>query len=184
LDATIYYNDYEHLIGLTAPGAAVIHRSPFYVNVPEYFVNVGGGQTHGLEVLLKYSPVRRWTLSTGITELRGTSVASASHPAVATSARQQVNVLSKLDLTRNINFDAAYYYYDAIPNALPPVNRVDVGASTKPVQGFTFSVWGRNVLSDRHQEAIPQIFNGGEIRRSVVFKLMWESNPDQGKGTP
>jgi iron complex outermembrane receptor protein len=183
-DATIYYNDYEHLIGLTAPGAAIIHASPLYINVPEYFVNVGDGQTHGLEIFLKYAPVRRWTLSTGITELRGNSVASASHPAVATSARQQLNVLSKLDLTRHINFDAAYYYYDAIPNALPPVNRVDVGVSTKPIKGFTFSVWGRNLLRDRHREAIPQIFNGGEIRRSVVFKLMWESNPDRGKNTP
>ena len=47
----------------------------------------------------------------------------------------------------------------------PPVNRVDVGVSTKPIKGFTFSVWGRNLLRDRHREAIPQIFNGGEIRR-------------------
>jgi iron complex outermembrane receptor protein len=180
LDATIYYNDYEHLIGLTAPEAAVIHPSPFYVNVPEYFVNVGGGQTHGLEVLLKYSPVRRWTLSTGITELRGTSAASASHPAVATSAKQQVNILSKLDLTRNINLDAAYYYYDAIPNALPPVNRIDVGVSTKPINGFTFSVWGRNLLRDRHREAIPQIFNGGGD--SPVGRLQTYVGVESGPG--
>ena len=95
-----------------------------------------------------------------------------------------VNVQSKLDLTHHLNFDAAYYYYDAIPNALPPVHRVDVGVSTIPIRGFTFSIWGRNLQQDRHQEVIPQFFSGGEIRRSVTFKLTWESNPDQGKSIP
>lgn len=60
---------------------------------------------------------------------------------------------SRLDLTQHLNFDTAYYYYDAIPHTLPPGNRVDVGLSSKPIHGFTFSVWGRNLQTDRHQEA-------------------------------
>ncbi len=87
LDATIYYNKYDHLIGLGAPGTGIVNSSPFYVDVPEYFSNVGGGQTHGLELLLKYSPIRRWTLSTGITELRGTSAPGVTYFAASEQSK-------------------------------------------------------------------------------------------------
>jgi hypothetical protein len=87
-------------------------------------------------------------------------------------------------LTQHVNLDASYYYYDAISRTLPPVNRVDVGVSSKPIDGFTFSVWGRNVQADQHQEAVPFLVGGGDIRRAVVFKLMWESGKDNGKAKP
>lgn len=185
LDAAIYYNDFDRLIGNGPPGAPVINPSPFYVDLPVPFSNLGTGQTHGMELYLSYSPARRWTISTGITELRGNSVPGVvagvgdSGSVVGGDPRQQVSFQSKLDLTHNLNFDAAYYYYDAIPQALPPVNRVDVGLSTKPIRGFTFSVWGRNLQTDRHQEATSFVLPAGEIRRSVVFKMLWESGSDR-----
>ncbi len=77
-------------------------------------------------------------------------------------------------LTRRLNLDANWYHYNAIAGQLPLVNRVDVGASTNPIRGFTFSVWGRNLQQDRHVEAIPQTLLGGEIRRSLTFKIVWE----------
>jgi iron complex outermembrane recepter protein len=184
LDAAVYYNKYSRLLGLGSPGVGIVNPSPLYVDVPEYIGNVGGGQSHGLELSLEYTPVRRWTVSTGITELRGNSAAAVTYPAVASNPRYQANIQSKLNLTQHLNLDAAYYYYDAVPNGIPPINRVDVGVSTIPIRGFSFSVWGRNLQQDHHQEAIPQYFSGGEIRRSVAFKLVWESNPDEGKGAP
>jgi iron complex outermembrane receptor protein len=188
VDATIYYNQYDRLIGTGSPAAGIVNSSPFYVDVPEYFANVGGGQTHGLELQIKYIPVRRWILSTGITELRGVSAAGTLYPAAASDPRHMVNVQSKIDLTPHVHLDAAYYYNDAISNSLlgatPPLNRVDVGVSTTPIRGFTFSVWGRNLQQNRHKEAIPQFFSGGEIRRSIAFKLIWESRTDHTKGTP
>ena len=178
VDAAIYYNSYSRLLGLSAPGAAIINPSPLYVDLPVSVYNAGGGQTHGLELSLNYAPIRRWALSTAITELRGTSVANAGFPAVAANPEHQLNVQSRLDLMRYLNFDAAYYYYDAIHGALPTVNRVDVGVSTKNMRGFTYSVWGRNLQQDRHVEAIPQTLLSGEIRRSVVFKMTWEPKRD------
>ncbi|HKN59838.1 MAG TPA: hypothetical protein VJW93_01585, partial [Candidatus Acidoferrales bacterium] len=93
---------------------------------------------------------------------------------VANNTRQQVNVQSRLDLTRHLNFDSTWYHYNAILGELPLINRVDVGVSTNPFHGFTFSVWGRNLQQDRHVETIPQVFLAGEIRRSVAFKIRWE----------
>jgi iron complex outermembrane receptor protein len=180
-DAVIYYNEYSRLTGLSAPGPMVVNPSPFYIDIPLFVDNGNRGQTHGLELSLKYAPVRRWTLSTEITELRGTSTPSVGFPAVANNPKQQINVQSRLDLTRHLNFDAAFYHYNAISGELPLVNRVDVGVSTKPIRGCIFSVWGRNLQQDRHMEAIPQTILGGDIRRSVVFKLLWEPSDNGGK---
>jgi iron complex outermembrane recepter protein len=182
LDGAIYYNDFIGLIG-NSPGAPVIHPSPFYISIPLTFNNLGPGQTHGLELYLKYTPIKKWTISTGITQLRGNSVSNLIVPPATNDPRQQVNVQSRLDLTRHVNFDAAYYYSDAIPPALPPLNRVDVGVSTKSIRGFTFSVWGRNLQAARHPEETTFILPAGEIRRSVVFKLIWEPNAEQKQAT-
>lgn len=179
-DGTIYYNHYDHLASQSAPGAPVITTSPLYVDIPVYDLSTAQGQTHGLDAFVNYTPVRRWRLSTGLTELYGSSTAGVGFPAAAFNPKHQVNVQSRLDLTRDLNFDAAYYYYDAIAGALPTVNRVDLGVSTNSVAGFTLSVWGRNLQEQREQQAIAHTFLGGEIRRSVVFKLIWESNSNQG----
>jgi iron complex outermembrane receptor protein len=175
LDAAVFYNQYDRLGGLGPPGTPVVNPSPFFIDIPINVVNEEGGQTHGLELFLKYTPVRRWTLSAGITELRGASPAGTGFPAVANNPLHEANLQSKLDLTKFLHLDAAYYYNDAVTGLLPPLNRVDVGLSTKPLHGFTLSVWGRNLQQDRHQEAIPQSFVGGWIRRSVAFKVIWES---------
>jgi iron complex outermembrane receptor protein len=181
-DATLYYNAYDKLLGPTTPGAPIINLAPFYIDVPLNYTNAGGGQTHGLEAYLQYKPIQRWTLSTGITELRGNSVPGLVVAASANDPRHIVTLGSKFDLTQRLNFDAAYYYYDAIAHMLPPVNRVDIGLSTKPIHGFTFSAWGRNLQAGRHQEATSFLLPAGEIQRSVAFKLIWQSNVDSGGG--
>jgi iron complex outermembrane receptor protein len=181
-DATLYYNAYDKLLGPTTPGAPVINPAPFYIDVPLTYTNAGGGQTHGLEAYLHYKPIHRWTLSTGITELRGNSVPGLVVAASTNDPRHIVTLDSKLDLTQRLNFDAAYYYYDAIAHMLPPVNRVDIGISTKPIHGFTLSAWGRNLQAGRHQEATSFLLPAGEIRRSVAFKLIWKSNVGSGGG--
>jgi iron complex outermembrane recepter protein len=182
LDTTLYYNAYDNLLGPTTPGVPIINPVPFYIDVPLTYTNAGGGQTHGLELYLQYKPIHRWTLSTGITELRGNSAPGLVVSASSNDPRHIVTLGSKFDLTQRLNFDAAYYYYDAIAHTLAPVNRVDIGISTKTINGFTFSAWGRNLQAGRHQEATPFLLPAGEIRRSVIFKIMWQSNVNPGSG--
>jgi iron complex outermembrane recepter protein len=185
VDLAVFYNAYYRLIGSGAIGAPMVNPSPFYIDLPYFFANVGGGQTHGLELYVRYAPLQRWTVSAAITELRGTSDSRAMLSATGSNPRHQVNFQSRYNLTNLLNFDAAYYYYNTLPPAppggyalpsWPPVNRVDVGLSTNPRRGFSFSVWGRNLQSDRHQEANGAFFPAGQIPRSVVFTLSWESH--------
>jgi iron complex outermembrane receptor protein len=184
LDATAYYNAYDGLAAFSAPGAPIANPSPFFIDVPVHAINEGAAQTHGLELFAKYAPVRRWTVSAGITELRGASPLETGFPAVANNPLHEVNAQSKLDLTQFVNFDAAYFYNDAISHELPPLNRVDLGLSTQPIHGFTISVWGRNLQQARHQEAIPQTELGGDVRRSVIFKVIWEPDEASRKSAP
>lgn len=177
LDAAAYYNGYNRLSGLSA-GTPIVNPSPFYVDLPALVTSVDRGQTHGLEVALSYAPIRRWTLSASITELRGGSTPSTGFPAVANNPLQQFAVQSRLNLTRQLNLDANWYHYNAVSGRLPLVNRADVGLSTNPIRGFSFSVWGRNLQADRHVEAIPQTLLVGEVRRSLIFKILWEPHND------
>jgi iron complex outermembrane recepter protein len=184
LDATAYYNAYDGLAAFSAPGVPIVNPSPFFIDIPVHAINEEGAQTHGLEIFAKYTPVRRWTISAGITELRGTSPLETGFPAVANNPLHEANAQSKLDFAQFVNFDVSYFYDDAISHQLPPLNRVDLGLSTKPIHGFTFSVWGRNLQQERHQEAIPQTELGGDVRRSVILKVIWEPDERSRKSAP
>jgi hypothetical protein len=69
--------------GLSSPGAPIILPSPFFTDLPDQAINEAGAQTQGLEFFARYTPVRRWTVSVGMTELRGTSAPGTGFAAVA-----------------------------------------------------------------------------------------------------
>jgi len=176
-------------VHIGAEGAPIVHLNPLYVQVPVPWQNLGPGQTHGAELYAKITPVSRWQLAVGVTEVRGNSVnrgGSLNRP-VANTPRHQFNVQSRLDLTRYLGFDSALYHYGGIPldqqivaaQNLRAHNRVDCGLSLHGIRGFTFSVWGRDLGSGRHPESLPALFTttGSYVQHSVAFSLMWQSSP-------
>jgi len=175
-DLAAFYNHYDQLINVGPPGPPEVLSS--YIEIPLQFRNSGTGQTHGLGLFTELRPVGRWSLSAGLTETRG--VATAGTEGVDTP-RHILNLQSRLDLTRHFNFDANYYYYDAISELkLPPLNRVDVGFSSNRISGFTLSIWGRNLQSAHHLEnnTGEPYFPAGEVRRALVLELMWRSSTE------
>jgi iron complex outermembrane receptor protein len=193
IDLALFYNSYGQLVGSGAEGQPFINPYPFFIGVPVPFANLGNGQTHGLEIYGKYTPWRRWTLSAGLTELRGNSVAGLEAPAIAQDPRHQFNVQSRLSLTSHLNADANYYYYSAMNGfttglsglqKLDSINRLDVGFSTQPYHGFSLSFWGRNLASAYHPETSGYAFINGEVPRSFVFRVIWESRaPEKNANT-
>ena len=180
LDAALYYNQYDRLSGSVA-GPPIINPSPPYIDIPETVQNFDRGQTHGLELAINYAPFRRWTLEGSVTLLRGTSTPGTGFPAVTENPVQQYALQSRLNLTRSLNLDSVWYHYDGIEREVPVLNRADVGLSTNPWRGFSFSAWGRNLQQDHHFEGIATNALAGEIRRSLVFKVIWEP---QGAASP
>ncbi len=170
-DLSTFYNHYDGLINPGPPGAPIVF--PTYIEIPLVSINSGNGQTHGLELSAEIKPTSRWSLLTVITEIRGT--APPGFQGVDTP-RHILNVQSRFNITRHVEFDSTYYYVDAISElGVPPVNRVDVGLSARKIDGFTFSIWGRNLQSAYHLEnnSGEPYFPAGEVRRSLALKLMW-----------
>lgn len=151
-------------------------------------MNSGGAQTHGAELSAKWAPLARWQISTGITELRGSRVATTTSP------RHQFSIQSRVDLTKDLKLDSALYHYNAtqptvlynVPTpvfGVPTSNRVDLGFTWQTAHGLSLTLWGRNLQSDHH----PEVSNGGfsvpnqygDVRRSVVLRLAWESSPEK-----
>ena len=192
LDADVFYNHYDKLInlnlyGIGSGGAPVINTNPLFVEIPVPWENIGPGQTHGAELSARFSPVSRWQLAVGVTEVRGNSfnLGGSLNQPVANTPRHQFNIQSRFDLTRHLAFDSALYHYGGIPldrvfvasQGVPTHNRLDLGLSVRGISGLTFSVWGRDLATDRHAESLPALFTtrGSYVRRSVGFTLSWES---------
>jgi len=176
-DISAYYDHYTKLIVPGTPGAPIIF--PDYIEIPVPVENADRGQTHGMELSLQARPFDRWQINAGLTELRGVSTVQGAQ-GVATP-HHLMFFQSRFNLNRTLHFDSNYFYTDALPELkLPTLNRVDVGFSTRAFSGFTFSVWGRNLQSARHLESNSSepYFPAGEIRRSVVLKLTWQSKSE------
>lgn len=179
-DLALYYNDYSNLI--TELQAHTVANSPLLQTT---FVNVGRAQSHGAELSVKWRPVRHWTLSPGVTELRGSPNAAAVNP------RHEFNVQSRVDMPHGLEFDSGLYHYSALPvqasqvfgvpdAGVSTLNRVDIGVAWHATSQWTFAVWARNLQSEQHVESLPSILVGpaGEVPRSFVFKVTWQQKTE------
>ncbi|HEX6802653.1 MAG TPA: TonB-dependent receptor [Terriglobales bacterium] len=179
LDLAAFYNAYDNLI-VQRPSFA---RTPAGLLLEYTYVNGGRAQSHGAELSAQWRPVHRWTLSGGITETRGSADALQANP------RHLFNLQSQLLLNRRFEFNTAWYHYGAVPlgsladyptlrrQSVKSFDRLDVGGTWHLLPQWSFGVWGRNLQSPRHLETRDTIFSNraGEVPRSVVFKLMWQS---------
>jgi outer membrane receptor protein involved in Fe transport len=181
-DLATYYNQYSNLIG-TVPTMRLL---PGEIQMEYHYVNGGGAQTHGAEAGVQWRPVLRWTLSGGVTETRG------SPNALQATSKHLFDIQSHLNVTKKIDFQTALYHYSAIPlgriasyavvpfQAVPEFERLDVGGSWRLLPQWTLGIWGQNLQSPRHVETRDALFRDGsaQVPRSVVFKLMWQSKPE------
>ena len=119
-------------------------------------------------------------------QLRGNSVnlADALNLPLANTPKHQSNLQSRLNLTRQIEFDSALFHYDGIPGFLfggipfqdvPTHNRIDAGIAFHKRGGLIFSLWAHDLASDRHWENRPVLFTttGSQTGRSIAFHFSW-----------
>jgi len=186
LDASAFYNAYKGTT-IVPPLVTVFNPSPPFTELEVGIDNLGATQTHGGEFSVKFQPIRPWVISAAETELRG----NASGFSVALLPRHFLSAQSHFNLPHTFTFDSALYYYDAIPGfafglapppGVPTHTRVDLGLSARPFHGVELSVWGNDIASPfkvENQEASnASIHEVAAVRRSAVFKLMWESKPE------
>jgi len=171
LSFATFYNIYDHLRSLEQLNAPA--------SFPVVIANGLKGESYGAELSSDYRMTDRWRLRAGYTELRihiyprpgstdTTRGSGESH-----DPNRQMFLRSSVDLTRHIEFDAAFRFVGGIANQkVPAYGELDLRWAWRPGPRLEFSIVGQNLLHDRHAEfGSPN--NRKEIERSVYGKVLW-----------
>jgi len=140
---------------------------------------INASETYGIELLSRWRPTDWWRLTASYTWLH-----MRLHPDEGNefdNPQHQFNVRSYIDITRDLEFNAAAYYVDQtlhlngpIPVTTPSYMRLDLGLTWRPAKSRELSVRGQNLLDDRHSEFISYHASFlTEVPRGVLGKITW-----------
>jgi iron complex outermembrane receptor protein len=164
LDIAGFYNDYDELSSLGAPTA-----DPFQTT----FSNDTDGESYGLELTARWDAAENWRLAASYSFLR-VQLHGFDESDERSSPQNQFSIRSYLDITKNLELNAAAYYVDNVPGAdAPAYTRLDLGLTWRPAPNVELAVWGQNLLDDQHVEFRDSFFvvSPIEVERGVYAQL-------------
>ena len=161
VDVAGFYNIYNRLLTTEnrIPSLQFTPPPP-HLLLPAQYQNMIDGEIYGVEISAKWQVTEHWRLSPGYTwfeaqmHLNPASVATLSErQAEHNNPAQQFQLLSRLDLPRDLEFDTSLYYVDALPTfGVPSYTRLDLRLGWHPIKDLEFSLVGQNLLNHEHQE--------------------------------
>jgi len=165
LDVAGYFNHYDDPIGLDI---LMVGGMPAGLK----FRNLDSAETYGVELATTWQALDCLKLTGGYTFM---DMDDDDSGFMSTFPEHQVNVTSKMNITEDVDFNVACYYYDELVNQAAEVNipeyvRLDVGVSWRPLENLELSVWGQNLLDDQHPEIVPDFgpqAGAAEVERGV-----------------
>jgi len=134
---------------------------------------------YGVELNAEWRITDSWKLAAGYTWFQ--LQPHLSNNDGRENPEHQVQLRSYLNLTKDLEFNAAAYFVDDIQTTLtqgvmqhPSYLRLDLGLNWRPHERLELSVWGQNLLDDRHSEfSSYQTSASIEIPRGVFGKITW-----------
>jgi iron complex outermembrane receptor protein len=184
LDASVFYNAYQHLASLTTGAPVLIPGTgmlPPYLEIPTMSGNGRYGDSYGGEVSAAWSVNDRWRLTAGASTILihtnpypGT-INTDTFRAEDASPKHEFQVHSFFNLTRKIEFDPGIYYYSAMPVlGVPQHVRGDVRLGWRPNEKLEFSVGVQDAFEANHVEFLSSRFPQlEEVPRNVYGKITW-----------
>ena len=182
IDTTAFYNRYNDLLSLRPEAPAfVLDPAPPHVLVSAPWANTRRADTYGFEVAANWNVTPTWRLTgsySWLMVLLHSSKADTS-PQPESSVednvpRNQAQIRSYLDITKDLEFNAAAYFVEALSSpGVPSYVRVDMGLTWRPKKDVELSLGVQNLLDDRHPEFGGQFgTEGTESQRAVYGQLM------------
>lgn len=174
LDTALFYNDYDRLRS---------NERPFLPAPATVRGSLLRGETYGVETIANWQALDHWRLTASYTYLNtqlhresGSTAAAAAADPERQSPRHEMAVRSRLDLTRDVEFDASYRFVDSLPAlGIAAYHSVDLRLGWRPRKNLELSLVGQNLLNSAHAEfrtgfvaPVPK-----EIERSVYGKVTW-----------
>jgi iron complex outermembrane receptor protein len=193
LDASAYYNVYQHLksqnIGnpIFIPPTAI---SPGYLEIPTVTGNDRHGETYGGELSATWTANQRWRLVGGYdtifihTRPYGNNQNVDSLRTEQATPRNQFLVRSNLDLTRRLQLDTAVYFNGALlvgqvltsaPLAIPMHFRGDVRLGWRLTDRVEISAGVQDAFQARHIEFLSSRFPQALlVPRNIYGAVRWQ----------
>ncbi len=179
LDLSFFYNHYKDLRVYQQTEAGL------------QFYNGMKGNTHGVEVLVEWSPASwiKSEFSYSYIKLKLKTAATVdpifADLAEDSSPRHQLSIRSNFDLGHNLNLNLWGRYVDDVSPSVPSLLAPDLGADNyfeldaniiwHPVENIELMLVGQNLLDHRKLEFIQESYTSPiEIGRSVYTKLTWK----------
>ena len=184
IDVSSFFNRYYHLESVE-PGPETFEPTPAPARfvIPLTFGNLMYGTTEGAELVGSLKLTSRWTLSPGYAFLEmhlhtEPSSQDTTSPLIyqGSNPQHQVQLRSRVQLFRNLSWDANGYFVSALPaEQVPSYTRVDSQLSWELGERMQLSVAGRNLLHDHHVESLDilTLVNSALIKRGAYAKLTW-----------
>ena len=182
VDATAFYNSYDRLRSGSV-GAPSVSTDPLpHLVIPINLHNSINGATYGFELAANWNVTPAWRLAGSysflVTELhRGFGVdPTLERVFEGTSPRNQFQIHSYYDVTKNLELNAGLYYVENLRTGdIPSYIRIDAGATWRPTTNVEVTVGVQNLLDPQHPE-----FNSGlffnqttEVPRVVYAQVLF-----------
>lgn len=176
LNTTVFYNDYDKLIGLKSGDPVPVNEPVPHLIIPLTYENNLEGEAYGLEVAADWQVMQQWRLKASYAYLyavihgddTGTDEFTESF-FMRSNPRNQFQVRSLYDITKQIEFDLWLRYVGSLPELnVDQYITTDARLSWKPIENIELSVVGQNLFEEGHSE-----FSTLEVERSIYGKLVW-----------
>jgi iron complex outermembrane receptor protein len=182
VDVAAFYNRYDNILSpQTAAPAFVAAPPPPHLLIDATWKNKRTAETYGVEIAANWNVTENWRLAGSYSFLTALvhSPASDNSPLAESLSednvpRNQLQLRSYYDITKNIELNAAAFYVENLAGpAVPSYVRVDLGMTWRPQKDVELSVGVQNLLDDRHPE-----FNGqfgaasSEIQRTIYGQFL------------
>ena len=182
VDFAAYYNTYSNE-QTTEPAAAFLEAlpPPVHIVMPSTYENLMYGEAHGLEIAVNWKLADRWTISPGFEferfhmHLRPSSQdTGAIAETEGSDPHLHAYVRSHVDVSKTLTWDTSAYFVDrTIFDALPSFTRLDTGLTWNCTEGFSISLFGQNLVRDRHLEFEQSSLESTLVKRSGYTKVTW-----------
>jgi iron complex outermembrane recepter protein len=182
-DLALFFNHYNGLFSedITGPLSLETDPQPAHFLLPAEFGNGLRGTTKGIEFGPEWKPVKMWRLRVTYSYLQMNIEKTLNSQDIGTgpiiegsSPKHEATLLSGLDFTKKLSFDATYRYVGAL-NALKvsSYSTADARFDWLFNRELKLSVVGRNLLQPHHLEFPSDPGPNVEIKRTVYGQITW-----------
>ena len=179
LDIVSFYNQYHDIIS-TKLGTPFLQGGTL-PTIPYTFTNMSNYQSCGGELALQWHPLDWWKIKGGYAYIQFFGEGVDDSVATKSTPVHQGTLRSMMALGRYVDLDLWARYVDVTNSPLvtgsvsiPAYTTLDARLAWRPVAGVELSLVGKNLLEQRHPEAITDLtVVRHEVERTVYGKVTW-----------